>query len=90
MNWKNCYKNEIRGFESSLVIVYGFEDFDYEVFTRAKHHLIIVTVQDSRLDGYLSCIANNGIDCRHSEHNQIKNEWCIFHENSGKDESLGI
>ena len=35
---------EINGYEASLVIIYDFDWFSYEAFTRAKHNLIIVTI----------------------------------------------
>ena len=43
MHWKYCYFGEVTGFEASTVIIYDHEQFHYEVFTRAKHELIIVT-----------------------------------------------
>lgn len=43
MLWKYCYLGEVTGFEASTVIIYDLEKFHYEVFTRAKHELIIVT-----------------------------------------------
>ena len=44
LEWKFCKNTEVRGSESSLVIIYGFENFTFESFTRAKHNLLIVTL----------------------------------------------
>ena len=41
--WIFCDRSQITGSEASVVIVYDFDDFDKEAFTRAKNQLIIVT-----------------------------------------------
>ena len=38
-----CVRSQITGSEASVVIVYDFDNFDREAFTRAKNQLIIVT-----------------------------------------------
>ena len=47
-NWKYVTRDKIRGSEASLVIIYDFVDFDFEVFTRAKNEIIIITMQNKR------------------------------------------
>ena len=47
-NWKYYSRNEVRGSEASFVIVYDFDDFEYEICTRAKHDLLFVTFVDKR------------------------------------------
>ena len=49
-SWKYCHRHQVRGSEASTVIIYDFEQFSYESFTRAKHQLIIVTVKDKKTD----------------------------------------
>ena len=48
LKWKHCYEYEVRGSESSLVIIYDFQIFHFEAFTRAKHNLLIVTLSNGR------------------------------------------
>ena len=48
LDWRYCYKYEVRGSESSLVIIYDFPYFWFEPFTRAKHNLLIVTLSGKR------------------------------------------
>ena len=45
LKWKYCFQDTISGSEASIVVVYDHEAFEYEVFTRAKNHLVIVTTQ---------------------------------------------
>ena len=44
LEWKYCNQAEVRGSESSLVIVYDSSIYDYKSFTRAKRNLLIVTI----------------------------------------------
>ena len=46
--WKYCDREDVRGSESTLVIIYDFDEFDFEAFTRAKHNLLIVTLSNKR------------------------------------------
>ena len=48
LEWKYFHKDEVRGSESSMVIIYDFHEFDFEAFTRAKHNLLIVTISSKR------------------------------------------
>ena len=48
LKWKYCFLDTISGSEASVVIVYDHDMFEYEVFTRAKNHLIIVTTQGKK------------------------------------------
>ena len=47
LNWK-CASSEVTGSEASTVIVYCAGQFDYEVFTRARNQLIIVTLSTEK------------------------------------------
>ena len=47
-NWGYHSRGEIRGSEASFVILFDIDQFDYEVFTRAKHRLLIVTMKRKR------------------------------------------
>ena len=44
MKWKYCERKEVIGSESSVVIIYDHYHFRYESYTRAKHQLLIVTI----------------------------------------------
>ena len=48
LEWKYCHEDEVTGSESSLVIIYDFDAFNYECFTRAKHNILIVTISGKR------------------------------------------
>ena len=48
LNWKYCNEHTVRGSESSLIIIYDWIWFTYEAFTRAKHDLLIVTLQGEK------------------------------------------
>ena len=48
LNWNYCSQAEVRGSESSLVIVYDCSIFEYKSFTRAKNNLLIVTISGKR------------------------------------------
>ena len=43
-NWRCTEKWNVRGSEASVTILYDFDDFYYEYFTRAKTQLVIVTI----------------------------------------------
>ena len=43
LQWKYWTEYEVTGSESSLVILYDFPGISYELLTRSKHHLLIVT-----------------------------------------------
>ena len=47
-DWKYVSRDEARGSEADVVIIYDFDEFDFEIFTRAKHHLIVITLKDKR------------------------------------------
>ena len=49
-NWKYCHRHQVRGSEASTVIIFDFDQFSYESFTRAKHQLIVATIQDKKTD----------------------------------------
>ena len=48
LNWKYYKYDQVRGHESSMVIIYDFFRFDFESFTRAKHNLLIVTISGKK------------------------------------------
>ena len=48
MDWKCVCADEINGSESSVVIIWDYEEIFYELLTRAKHQLVIVTTQKTQ------------------------------------------
>ena len=47
-NWGYYSNTDVRGSEASFVVIYDFNSFDYEAFTRAKHHLLIATINNGK------------------------------------------
>ena len=47
LNWKISNRRRIKGTEADMVIVWDHRMFDYEVFTRARLHLVIMTLVGS-------------------------------------------
>ena len=43
-NWRCTFRGNVYGSEASVTILYDFDDFAYERFTRAKTQLVIVTI----------------------------------------------
>ena len=43
--WRCTCDGNVTGSEASVVILYDFDYFKYEYFTRAKKHLVIVTIK---------------------------------------------
>ena len=47
-HWKYTFKGNVRGSEASVTILYDLDYFDYELLTRAKTQLVIVTIERKR------------------------------------------
>ena len=58
LEWKYCFIDTIAGSEASVVIVYDHKAFEYEVFTRAKNHLIIVTTKEKKFGDLATTLGN--------------------------------
>ena len=46
--WRGTLQWSSRGSEAAVTILYAFDDFQYEYFTRAKTQLVIVTIDEKR------------------------------------------
>ena len=46
-HWRCTHLGNVRGSEASVTILYDLDDFWYEVLTRAKTQLVIITISDS-------------------------------------------
>ena len=72
--WRYSFSNEATGSEASTVILYDLQEFNYEIFTRARNELIIITTpKGTKLKPILEEI-KNGI--HHDRHCTIYNKLC--------------
>jgi len=44
--WKCTVDVDVKGSEASVTILYDYDEFYFEFFTRAKHQLVIVTIEN--------------------------------------------
>ena len=51
MKWEHGWKWEIMGSEASVIVILDLDQIQYEVLTRAKHELIIVTTKNTKGSG---------------------------------------
>ena len=64
--WRYSFSNEATGSEASTVILYNLQEFNYEIFTRARNELIIITTPEStKLKPILEQIKNGIHNDRH-------------------------
>ena len=57
-NWRCTSRLNVTGSEASVTILYDLDGFTYEYFTRAKTHLVIVTID--RKQRYFPTVRQNG------------------------------
>ena len=48
MDWEYSWKWEIIGSEASVIVILDLDQIHYEVLTRAKHQLIIITTHKTK------------------------------------------